>query len=78
MAVRVRYYGVELIYTRASRWSGNDALIVECLNATRPHPIAPYAPNVTVAELELLAEFGPEGWEIISYDDEPIDPNVVY
>lgn len=76
MAVRVKIGYMTAVY-ESRTWRCDvpemQGLLNTCRDAARG-----YWPEAANAVAILQKALGPTGWEIISYDDEPIDPNVVY
>lgn len=82
--VKAQWQSVSLTYTRADGWTGTSDIdeitdvVVARLNDATPRAAYGYLPEVTNAMAILTEALGPNGWEILSHDIEPIDPGVVY
>lgn len=77
MAIKAKYFDVELTYTRDG-WTGSNTGVVALLNAAAPTATVGYLSERTNAEESLRDALGPDGWEITYADSEPFDPRAVY
>lgn len=75
---RALTYGRNVGWTAVDETDDTSDVVIERLTAATQRVELGYMPEVTNARLILTEALGPTGWEIISYDPEPIDPDVVY